>query len=148
MSNAPVCHISTNQLIIDQPEATLLPSVPIAVDLPSALKAIAALKLLLQMLSGQQSFNGAGGFNGQAGLRGSAGVAGSSGKAGAPGKAGKAGKDGKPPRFVEDRSARVKKKVRVFQDNDDSSDNWVDIERIDRVVWVDQVTGQRIEWSR
>ncbi len=149
MSNAPVCHISTSQ-VINQPRATLLPTVPVAVDLPSALAAIAALKLLVQMMAGQQAVTGPAGVNGEAGIAGLLGGGGGvAGSAGPPGAAGQKGKDAKSGgRFVEDRSQRVTQKKRIFQDNDKNSENWVDIQQINRCVWVDNVTGETIIWSR
>lgn len=146
MSNAPVCHISVNQGVVTQPRATLLPSVGVAVDLPSAITVINQLKLLIQMLAGQQPVTGPAGVNGFAGPVGSAG---SAGAAGPPGKDGQKGKDAKSGgRFQEDRGQRIKETIRVFQDNDKESDNWVDIEQINKVVWVDSVTGETIVWSR
>lgn len=145
MSKAPVCHISTGSTPIPQPRATLLPSVPAAVDLPSALAAIAALKLLIQMLAGQQSPSGAKGNTIAPGGGGIALVT------GAPGQQGQKGQDAKDPtggRFVEDRSKRVTQEKRIFQDNDKTSSNYVDISQINRCVWVDKVTGETIVWSR
>ncbi len=147
MSVAPICHISTGSTPIRQPRATLLPSVPVAVDLPSAIAAINALKLLVQMIAGQQAVTGPAGVNGRAGLRG---AAGGSSVAGAPGDKGQKGdSNGKEnDRFVEDRSKRVESKKRIFQDNDKKSENYVDIMQINHVVWVDTVTGGKITWSR
>ncbi len=149
MSNAPVCHISTGSTPIKQPRATLLASIPAAVDLPSALAAINALKLLIQVLAGQQPVSGARGNAGSpSGLLGGGGIV---GRAGAAGEQGQKGKDAKDPtggRFVEDRSQRVVKKIRVYQDNDKTSENYVDIAQINRCVWVDKVTGETIVWSR
>ncbi len=147
MSNAPICHVSTGSTPIKQPRATLLPSIPAAVDLPSALAAINALKLLIQMMSGQQGSSGA---RGNTQPLGGGGVA-SAGGGGAAGAQGQKGQDGKDPtggRFIEDRSKRVTKKIRIFQDNDKTSDNWVDINQINHVVWIDKVTGETIVWSR
>lgn len=152
MSNAPVCHISTGSAAVPQPRATLLPSIGTPVDLPSAIAVINQLKLIVQMLAGQQAVTGPAGINGAAGVAGSfggGGAAGAAGSAGSPGSAGKKGKDGAgPPRFREDTSQRITKKKRIFQDNDEDSENWVDIKQINRVVWVDSVTGETIKWER
>lgn len=51
-------------------------------------------------------------------------------------------------RYVEDRTLRIVSKKRIFQNNDSTSENWVDIAQINRVVWVDTVTGQTIVWTR
>ncbi len=145
LSNAPVCHISTGSVPIKQPRATLLPSVPAAVDLPSALAAINALKLLIQMISGQQG--NVGPRANPAGLLGGGGAA-SAGAAGQDGQKGKESKDPTGGRFIEDRSKRVTKKIRIFQNNDKKSENWVDIAQINKVIWVDKVTGETIVWTR
>jgi len=146
MGQAPVCHVPTDQVVFDQPHPVKLPSIPQAIDLPSALAAINTLRLLVQMLAGQQQIGGPAGSSGLVGRGG-----GGFGTAGAPGKTGNngnTGKDGKVARYQEDRSQRVTKKIRVFQDNDKTSSNYVDINQINRVVWVDKVTGQSIVWSR
>lgn len=143
MSNARVCHVSTGSRVINQPRATLLPSIPAAVDLPSAIAAINALKLLIQLISGQQSPTGPSGVNGFFPPFGGVVIS-------SPGSDGKKGDENKEKngRFIEDRSKRVQKKKRVFQNNDKKSENWVDIMQINRVVWVDRVTGETIVWSR
>lgn len=146
MSNPPVCHISTGSQLIKQPQATLLPTVQTPIDLPSAIAAINQLKLLIQLISGQQGVGGARGITLPRGGGGSL-AGGSSSSPGAQGQ--KGANDGKEnDRFVEDRSKRVQKKIRIFQNNDKKSENWVDIMQINRVVWVDRVTGGTIVWSR
>ncbi len=158
MSNAPVCHVSTGSEITTQPRATLLNSIPAAIDLPSAIRAINMLKLLIQVLSGQQQVSGPLGVGAFGGLGvGNPNAVGSVGGGvtsirSAPGDQGQKGKDGKEgkenDRFTVDRSQRVTKKKRIFQNNDKKSENWVDIEQINHVVWVDRVTGGRITWTR
>jgi hypothetical protein len=133
VSNAPVCHISQNQDITQQPKPTLLPFVPAAIDLPSALQAIEALKLIVQMLAGQVLVNPNNGTQ-LAGLR--------------PPPSNPAVRKNPKERFTEIRADRVTKKVRIFQDNDKTSDNWVDISQINKAVWVDNVTGENIIWTR
>ncbi len=144
MSNAPVCHVSVNQGIADQPRAARLPFVPAAVDLKSALEAIRALHMIIQLLTGQVPAPSA---SGTQGLLGGGGVT-TQGNQGPKGNDGKDAKQPKEGRFVEDRTQRVTRKVRIFQNNDKTSENWVDIERINKVVWVDRVTGENIVWTR
>jgi hypothetical protein len=136
VSNAPVCHISKDQDITEQPKATLLPFVPAAIDLPSALQAIAALKLIVQMLSGQVQPNPSNGTL-QAGLQ-----------PPAPNPNTGKGNPNQNERFVENRQQRVVKKVRIFQNKDKTSSNWVDINQINSTTWYDTVTGETIVWSR
>lgn len=152
MPNAPVCHISVNQGVVRQPKPTLLPSIGVPVDLPSAITVINQLKIIIQNLVGQPGTGGLNGFAGPAGAGGVGGVAGVGGPAGAagagvPGAQGKKG-DSNRARYVEDRSQRVTEQKRIYQDNDNTSANYVDIAQINRVVWVDTVTGSEIVWSR
>jgi hypothetical protein len=42
----------------------------------------------------------------------------------------------------------VTETVRVYQNNDKTSDNWVDVERINKLVMVDNKTGQKWTWNR
>jgi hypothetical protein len=53
MAEAPVCHVNSDQEI-GQPQARVLPVIPVAKDLPSAIKAIKALTQTVNLLSGQQ----------------------------------------------------------------------------------------------
>ncbi len=122
----------------------------VPVDLPSAIAAINQLKLLIQMISGQQQVTGPAGKNGAAGVAIPGGAGGLSLviPAGQDGQKGKDAKDPKGGRFVEDRSQRVVQEKRIFQDNDKTSPNYVDIAQINHCVWVDKVTGETITWSR
>jgi len=125
MANAPVCHASTDQ-VIEQPPPVQFPSVPRAVDLQSALAAINALTRIVMMLAGQQP---APWMQGPQGVRGAA---------------GKNAPPGKKPRWAE--VNRVMKKVKI--ENPSDSAQFVEIERIERLVMRDSVTGQTWDWKR
>jgi hypothetical protein len=121
------------------------------VDLKSAIVAINSIHMIIQQITGQIPPSGAQGAAGSIGSRGAQGAngGGSQGEQGSPGKAGTPGASGKSPkkgRFVE--TQRTTSNVKIYQDNDSTSDNWVEIERINKVVWTDQVTGELIVWSR
>lgn len=45
-------------------------------------------------------------------------------------------------------SNRVVEKVRVFQNNDPKSENWVDVEQINSLTMTDGVTGTQWTWKR
>jgi len=45
-------------------------------------------------------------------------------------------------------SGRVVQTVRVFQNNDQSSPNWVDVEQINSLTMHDNVTGSQWKWQR
>lgn len=145
MSNPPVCHIPVDQTITDQPRPARFAPIPPAVDLKSALVAVNALRLIIQQLTGQIAPPGIQGLLGIAGARGAAGAQGAQGSKGPAGKEDKTPKDAQ---WVEDTGQRVTKKIKVYQDNDKTSSNWVEISRIDRVVWVDRVTSAQIVWAR
>lgn len=151
MSKAPVCHIPVDQTITDQPRAARFAPIPPVVDLPSAIIAINNINLIIQQITGQNPPRGLPGARGGVGAAGGGSSSGEQGKPGKDGKDGQPGKPGKTPkggRFTEDKSQRVTKKLKVYQDNDKTSDNWVEIERINRVVWIDNVTGEHIVWTR
>jgi hypothetical protein len=143
VSSAPVCHIPVDQAITDQPRPARFAPIPPVVDLKSAIAAINVLHMIIQQITGQIPPRGGAGAPGGIGA---AGGGGSSGEQGKPGKDGKPGKTPKAGRFIE--TQRVTKTVKIYQDNDHTSDNWVEIERINKVVWTDQVTGELIVWSR
>jgi hypothetical protein len=45
-------------------------------------------------------------------------------------------------------SGRVVETVRVFQNNDPTSSNWVDVEQINQLKMKDSVTGSEWTWKR
>lgn len=47
-----------------------------------------------------------------------------------------------------EQSERVTEKVRVYQNNDPSSPNWVDVEQINKLVMKNGKTGEKWSWSR
>lgn len=44
--------------------------------------------------------------------------------------------------------SRQVEKVKIYQNNDTTSDNWVEVEQINRLVMQDKNTGQTWEWKR
>jgi hypothetical protein len=54
----------------------------------------------------------------------------------------------KPPKPQWNEVSRVTEKVRVFQNNDHTSPNWVDVEQINALVFSDKNTGAQWKWSR
>lgn len=126
MANAPVCNISVNE-VINQPPGVKLPSIPQATDLPSALSAIQAMTDMLNILVGNIPNT-----------------------RGQPGRAGQAGQPGKNPknsigRFTEVSGSRVTEKVKVTNPQDSSQ--FVEVERINKVVMRDNVTGEQWIWT-
>lgn len=117
----PVCHIPPTNTPGD-PQPTNIPGIPAPAqaNLQSLQATINGLRQLIIYMAGQQ------------------------------GTAGQNGKDAKskPARWTEKPGSRVTSTVRVFQNNDSSSQNWVDIEQINQVTMADGVTGESWVWKR
>lgn len=117
MGQAPVCHVSVDQ-VINQPASTPMPSIPPATDLSSALQAIAALTQLVNQLSGRFPSNSGNNKNSKQ----------------------------KVGRFQELKPLRTVEKKRIFNPQD--KEQFVDVERINRLVFQDTVTGEQWTWTR
>ena len=128
MADAPVCHISVDQ-VIQQPGQRLIPSIGKATDLKSALQVINQMSLIINMLTGQQA-QSSGGVSTGGGTKSST-------------KPKQPQQDG---RWNEVRSSRVIEKVRIEQK--DNPENWVEFERINRLEFIDSVTGEKWQWRR
>jgi hypothetical protein len=130
MSNqGPVCHVpSVNQPAT--PQTHDLPGLggPPQPTIQSLMRAVIDLQRVVRSLSGQQQTTRP-----------------SSDKTGSNGFKTKEDKK-KEERWTEE--ARVVEKVRVFQNNDKTSDNWVDVEQINQLKMRDKVTGERWAWDR
>jgi hypothetical protein len=101
--------------------------VPAAVDLRSALAAINALHATIQQLTGQIAAPGPYGLQGLGNGSGGGGFSSTQGNDGPKGDNGKDAKKPKTGRFVEDKSQRVTQTIKVYQNNDKTSENWVKI---------------------
>lgn len=146
MATAPVCHIPVDE-VISQPQPAKFPPLSRVNDLTSLLNTVNNMVLILEQLTGQTPTAGPVGLRGTGGAAGSSGVSGSPGKQGKNGKDGKDGKPAKTGSWTEDRSQRVEEKIKIYQDNDNTSPNWVEIKRINRVVFTNNA-GQTIVWKR
>lgn len=122
--SAPVCHIPPNTPPITQPGPRAIGTIPDpGPTIESLLATVRALKLAIEKMSGQARFdNGTDGF----------------GRKPDPNK-------GSSQWFER---SRVEEKVKVYQNNDPSTGNYVEIERINRLVMADRNTGQTWTWSR
>jgi hypothetical protein len=119
MSNAPVCHIPPEDANIPQPSANNLPAIPIATDLASALAAVNAIRQTLKVMNNQLPFS-----NGFRTIQ------------------------DKKDRVQWSEQSRVIEKVKVYQNNDPSTGNFVEVERINKLVMSDRNTGQTWTWDR
>lgn len=118
----PVCHIAP---VAPDPNktGTLLPSVPVArPDLNSLVNAVNAMRIVLNYLSGRQGPNRTSGPTNNATSK----------------------KD--QGRWIE--NARVVDTERVYQNNDPTSQNYVDVQRINSLTMKDTVTGEQWRWDR
>lgn len=126
-NNAPICHVPV-PTPIDQPGGVQNPSIPIATDLQSALAAINAMRMILMRLANlQPRFDGSG-----------------QGRGGRIGGGGGNNKNKKPGRWNE--VSRVTKKEKVY--NPDDKEQFVEVERMNRLVMQDSITGEQWIWSR
>ena len=133
MPSAPVCHISSDQ-VIQQPKQQQLPSIGKATDLKSALQVINQMTIIINMLTGQQQINAGGIPRPNDGRP-------------APQQQTQIKPTKKQPgqeRWIEaNRSTQI---VRVFNPKD--KEQWVDIESINSLDMIDGVTGETWHWQR
>lgn len=120
-ASAPVCHVPpSTPAITPQPGPANIASVPPAgPSIASLVATVNALRQVVQQITGQSGVIN--NFTTQ------------------PSKS-------KPARWVED--ARVVETERVFQNGDKTSQNWVDVERINSLTMKDGVTGETWRWDR
>lgn len=116
--SAPVCHIPGTTTSGLTP--TAVQTVPVATPtLESLTKTVNALRQLVLQMSGQQSQN-------FLGLR----------------------STNDPKKVQWSEKSRKIEKVKVYQNDDKSSPNWVEVEQINQLVMVDKNTGQEWTWDR
>lgn len=129
VNNAPICHVPV-PTPIEQPDGIQNPSIPIATDLQSALAAINAMRMILMRLANlQPRFDGSGnGRGGRIDTR---------SKSEQP-------KNKKPGRWNE--ISRITKKEKVY--NPEDKEQFVEVERMNRLVMQDTLTGEQWIWSR
>lgn len=122
---APVCHIPGTQTDPTSPNATVQ-TIPLAQpNVQSLVNTVNALRNLVMQLANQQPKSNNPFAPIQTNLSGTNG--------------------GKKPTWKE--QSRVTEKVRVYQNNDKSSPNWVEVEQINSLTMVDN-TGQTWRWDR
>lgn len=116
---APVCHIPP-VTTTNQPQPVALPSIPPAqANLASLTATVNAMRQVLIFLVGQQ---------------------GAQGPQGASGKAAPAGSW--------TQQAVVTGVVRIYQNNDPTSQNWIDVERVNKLVMGNNTTKQTWVFNR
>lgn len=126
-NNAPICHVPV-PTPIDQPGGIQNPSIPIATDLQSAIAAINAMRMILMRIANlQPRFDGSSNGRGS-GIR----------------KPSKQEPKKKVGRWNE--VSRVTKKEKVY--NPEDKEQFVEVERMNRLVMRDSITGEEWIWSR
>lgn len=121
----PICHIPPVELVTNQPTSPAIPSVPVAQpNLASLTAAVNTLRQVVLRISGQNNNNNNNGgqtnnFTSTQGAN-------------------------KKGRWAE--ASRVVETVRVFNPNDDTQ--YVDVQRINKLVMKDGVTGEQWVWNR
>ncbi len=118
MADPTVCHIPP-VVPKTQPSPVNIPSIPPAeANIPSLQNTVNQMRNVIQILVGQQGQRGLPGQN----------------AGGALGQ------------FTE--THRVTETVRVFQNNDKTSDNWVDVEQTNQLVMSNKATKQTWTYNR
>jgi hypothetical protein len=124
MTNGPVCHIAPVQPN-PGPSPISIPSIPPAKPtIASLTQTVNAMRQVIMILSGQQ---------------------GTQGRPGAPGQQGASSNSAKGTWSEVSRNSST---VRIFQNNDTNSDNWVDVEQINSLGMENRSTGQMWNWRR
>lgn len=126
MSGAPICHVPGSKPTIQTPTSTM-PSVPIATtDINSLVSTVNMLRQMVLRLSGQD----------QSGLD----------NPNQPRPAPKIPQEQKRVQYSE--TQRTTEKVKIYQNNDKTSENWIEVEMINTLQMTDKNTGQTWEWRR
>jgi len=124
----PICHIPPVAPTPGRPTVTIPPIPQARPDVNSLLATVNALRQAVLILSGAQTTTGqnkgneGGFFNGFT-----------------------SGSSNKGTQWSE--QSRAVEKVRIFQNDDKTSENWVDVERINSLTMVDKNTKQTWKWD-
>lgn len=119
----PVCHIPPTTTVTDQPAPQQLPSIPAALPtIASLMETVNRMRSVINYITGRQ------------------------GPQGPQGTAGTPAKPPKPPRWSE--VSRTESTQRIYQNNDHTSSNYVDVKSINQLKMRDSVTGEGWTWDR
>jgi hypothetical protein len=125
-SVGPICHLPPATDTKSQPGPQTLPSVPPAQpNIASLTATVNALRQAVNYLAGRQGVKGSQGQINNFTTK---------------------QNDKKSGRWTE--QARTTEKVKVYQNNDNTSQNWVEVERINQLKMKDSVTGEVWTWDR
>jgi hypothetical protein len=117
----PVCHIPP-VTPTTQPSPLNLPSIPPAVaTLQSLAATVNAMRQVVIVLAGQQ---------------------------GRPGVPGPQGQPGKSSKGTWSETSRAEETVKIYQNNDPSTGNFVEVKQINKLVMSNKDTGQNWTWNR
>lgn len=123
--SAPVCHIPPANPTTTQPGPKPLPGIPQPTPtLEGLLATVQALKTVIERITNQNTLDN--GFSN--------------------GFTRKPDPNDRKVQWVE--QARVTEKVKVYQNNDPSTGNFVEVERINKLTMADKNTGQTWVWDR
>lgn len=123
MTVGPVCHVSP-ETKIGQPQPLAMPSVAVAQpNIASLTATVNQLRQMILIFTGQQ------------------------GTQGRPGAPGTNGKDANA-KGTWSETARTTSKVKIFQNNDESTGVFVEVEQINSLTMGNKDTGQTWKWQR
>lgn len=122
----PVCHIPPTTTVTNQPAPQQLPSIPAASPtIASLMETVNRMRSVINYITGRQ---------------------GPEGPQGRAGTAAQPAKPPKPPRWSE--VSRTESTQRIYQNNDHTSSNYVDVKSINQLKMRDSVTGEGWTWDR
>ena len=120
----PVCHIPPKNNI-NQPGPQNLPAIPPAQpNIQSLMNTVNALRQVVNQLTGRQ------------------------GSQGPAGQAGAQGKPGTSAKGTWSEQNRQEETVKIYQNNDPSTGNYVEVKQINKLVMENKDTGQTWTWKR
>ena len=122
MSQGPVCHLPS-PTVATTPDPKSLPSIPPAQpNLASLTATVNALRQVIMVYTGQM------------------------GQAGRQGQQGAAGKDAPAGSWTQTNIQTSK--VKIYQNNDPSTGNYVEVERVDGLTMGNKITNQTWQFNR
>ena len=120
----PVCHIPPKN-VINQPPVQPLPAIPPAqATLQSLANTVNAMRQVVLIITGQM------------------------GTRGPQGAAGRQGQPGTSAKGTWSEQSRQEETIKIYQNNDKSTGNFVDVKQINKLVMGNKDTGQTWTWNR
>ena len=125
MADGPVCLIPPVQPPPGRDAPLNIPAIPPAAPtIQSLVQTVNTMRQVVHILAGQQGTQGRQGFQGTQ------------------------GNTGNSAKGTWNEVNRTTEKVKIYQNNDKTSENWVEVEQINSLTMNNKDTGQRWSWRR